>query len=91
MYYSVVIDFIQIKGKDSIEKCITKIDYRDLENIKTEIVKPYLIGCEFIVDGYVIEKSKITRIKIVETDKTIEEIREYKQSRLSSGIIYVYK
>ena len=91
MYYSILIIYDENtkKGKTAAEPVVL-IDKESLDFITEEIIKPYLNGVDFIVDGYILNKSRITRIKIVESEKSIKELREYKQRTLSPGVIYFY-
>ena len=90
MYYSILIAYAEqtTKGK-STAKPVVRIDDENLDYISEKIIKPYLSGKDFIVDGYILNKSKINRLKIVESEKSIKELKKYEQHNLSPGIIYV--
>lgn len=91
MYYSVLIMYDEQKGRNKpVTKSAVLIDKENLDEISDVVIKPYLQGINFIVDGFILNKSKITRLKIVESPKSIKDLRDYKQSRLSPGIIYSY-
>lgn len=91
MYYSVLIMYDEQKGRNKpVTKSAVLIDKENLDEISDVVIKPYLQGINFIVDGFILNKSKITRLKIVESPKSIKDLRDYKQSRLSPGIIHSY-
>lgn len=71
MYYSVLID-----SKDFI-KSIILIDQTNIDKIKKEIVIPYLNGEEIFLNGCVLKKSKIYRIKIISHTKTLKYIIKF--------------
>ena len=79
-----------MSGRKNPINYVCVYDESNLETILRDVVKPYLNEEEFIVDGYVLKKSIIKRIKVVESDRSIKDIKNYKQSRLSPGVIYVY-
>lgn len=91
MYYSILITYDENIGKGkTAAKPVVLIDKENLDFITEEIIKPYLNGVDFIVDGYILNKSRITRIKIVESEKSIKELKEYKQRTLSPEVMHLY-
>ena len=90
MYYSVLITYAEqaTKGK-ATAKPIVRLDDENLDYISEKIIKPYLKGIDFFVDGFILNKSKITRLKIVESEKSIKELKKYKQRSLPPNVIYV--
>ena len=90
MYYSILITYAEraTKGK-ATTKPVVLLDDENLYYISEKIIKPYLKGLDFIVDGFILNKSKITRLKIVESEKSIKELKKYKQRSLSPNIIYI--
>ena len=89
MFYSVLID------SEVVIKSITLIDQPDKNRIKTDIIFPYLKGEEFFVDGYLLNKSKISRIKIVSSEKSIDNLVDFKneqrrmKNRMSNVVIAI--
>ena len=88
MYYSLLIEFDDEKVKSKV-KHVTMIDKGNLDDIYNSVVIPYREGKDFYVNGFVLSKSKITRIKIVKSHKSIKELRDYKQEMLPSNVIFV--
>lgn len=91
MYYSVLIEYNdQNTRRKSPPKPITIVDMENIDDISKEVIIPYLKGENFNADGFVLNKSQITRIKIVQSTKSIKALRDYKQSQLSAYIIATY-
>ena len=91
MYYSVLIIYDEQKGRSKpITKSVVMIDKESIDDISDTVIKPYLKGIDFRVDGYILNKSYITRLKIVESEKSIKELKEYKQRTLPSEVAYLY-
>ena len=74
MYYSVLIETSEGIGKNKKILPKTLVDQPNMDKIKTEIVTPYLKEEEFIMDGYCLRKSEISRIKIVSSEQSIIEL-----------------
>ncbi len=86
MYYSVLIEVTE--GNNSREH--TMLDQPDLDEIIKKIIIPYAEGNEFIVDGYRLNESKISRLKIVSSKLSIKSILESKQKAVPAGRIRLY-
>lgn len=82
-YYHVLIE-----TKNPSEKYY-ELDKMDLSEIKEEIVIPYLNGKEFTVDGYFLDKTKVKRFIIKESDCSSEEYATRERAKLSRNIIMV--
>lgn len=72
-YYHVYIERNNL-GSDIYEK-----DRTDLSELKNDIVLPYLKGNQFRIDGYSLDKTKIERILIKESDISYKEYTERKR------------
>lgn len=72
-YYHVYIERNNL-GSDIYEK-----DRTDLSELKNDIVLPYLKGNQFRIDGYFLDKTKIERILIKESDISYKEYTERKR------------
>lgn len=68
---------------------IVKADVLDISEIIETIVIPYLQEKEFYVDGYVLSKKLVKRIKIGVTEKPAQKIADYKNQTMPAGIIMV--
>lgn len=82
-YYHVLIE------TNEPSKKYYELDKTDLSEIKEEIMIPYLKEEEFRFDGYSLNKSKIDRILIKESDCSSEEYATQEQEKLSPNIIMV--
>ena len=63
---------VYIESDDPRARCYD-LDNTDLSNIKEDVILPYLKGDRFHFDGYLLDKTKITRIIIKESDITSEK------------------
>lgn len=90
VYYSVLIETREGTGKNERLNSLTVADYTE-EELRENIILPYLQGKQFIIDGYVLDKSKIQRIKVVASDRRMDEIIEiYNQKNKNSGVVWIY-
>lgn len=81
-FYHVLV--VTNKGEKVVETDIT-----DIDEIYSRILIPYLQEDEFYVDGFILEKKKITRIKIGFTNQSAKEIAAYKNETMPQGVIMV--
>lgn len=96
MYYSILIEYQVKTRKGTDTNTVTQIDEEDLNKLKDRIVKPYVTGEQFYVDGFCLNATKVSRIKIVQSELTIKELMREKQARLnepgsSVTVLYTYK
>ena len=91
MYYSLLIEYYDSKtNRQNNVNYAMVYDEKKLDRFLREVIRPYLDGETFIVDGYVLGKDIIKRIKIVETDRSIKEIRKNKQrAMMATGVCMV--
>lgn len=82
MYYSVLIEIPSGNKKDSKNLSITLVDQLDTDKIKFEIVMPFLNKEEFLVDGYCLSNSKVSRVKIVSSEQSIKSIVDLRNQQL---------
>ena len=64
---------------------ITLVDQLNTDRIKTEIVIPYINEEEFFMDGYCLTKSKVSRIKIVSSERSIKSIVDLREHQLEES------
>lgn len=81
LYYHVLIESYESS------KPYYELDKTDLSEIKDEFIIPYLKGEQFIFDGYFLDKSKVKRFLIKESDCSSKEYAKRKQEELSSNVI----
>ena len=89
MYYSVLIEVPEIIGQKKNILQITLVDQLNMDKVKTEVVIPYLKEDEFVMNGYCLKKSAISRIKIVSAERSIHELIEIEYAKIASGIICI--
>lgn len=87
MFYQVLIETNEKTGKNGANKCYFELDKTDLSEIEERIVKPYLSREDFQFDGYFLKYHEIRRITIKETEKTTEDLSQYENDHMPSGII----
>lgn len=83
MYYSILIEVPETIGQKKNINQITLADQPNMDRIKTEIVVPYINEEEFFMDGYCLTKSKVSRIKIVSSERSIKSIVDLRNHQLS--------
>ena len=88
MYYQVLVEINETIGKSRTNKKITEIDRTNEEQIMNDIIIPFIKNMEFCVNGYLLKKDNICRIKISTTEKSARELSEIENSKLSSNILY---
>ena len=67
MYYQVLVEINETIGKSRTNKKITEIDKTNEEQIMNDIIIPFIKNMEFCVNGYLLKKDNICRIKISTT------------------------
>lgn len=87
MFYHIIIEKLNASKKESN----VNVFCYDLgkEFVIEKILKPYLIGKNFIVDGYSLNKSNVERFKLVSTEKRIDELVLLAQNEVPDGFVYV--
>lgn len=90
MFYSVLVEVYKSNSTGYFP--IIKADHTNLETIKADIIIPYLQGEDFFVDGYLLNKPKISRIKIVSSEQSIQSLVDLKneQQDYENSISNVY-
>ena len=81
LYYHVLIESYESS------KPYYEMDKTDLSEIKDEFIIPYLKGEQFIFNGYILDKSKVKRFIIKESDCSLKEYATREQAKLSPNII----
>jgi len=87
MYYQVLIETSERVGKAGGNKQYFELDKTDLTEIEERIVYPFLRKEDFQFDGYFLKVAEIKRITIKETQKTTQELSQYENDNMPSGII----
>jgi len=83
LYYSVLIEVPETIGQKKNINQITLVDQPNMDRIKTEIVVPYINEKEFFMDGYCLTKAKVSRIKIVSSERSIKSIVDLRNNQIS--------
>lgn len=81
--------FYQVLIVTNKKEKIVEVDLTDIDDILNRIIIPYLLEEEFFVDGFVLCKDKINRIKIGVTEKSANQIAAYKNETMPKGILMV--
>ncbi|XZK07171.1 TIR domain-containing protein [Clostridium perfringens] len=87
MYYQILIETNEKIGKSKANKVITDIDIIDKKEIINDVLVPYLVNNEFTVNGYILTKKEISRLKIMTTEKSVRELSKYENDNMPSGVI----
>ncbi len=90
MFYHVQIETTD-KDKKGNYLTVFDLDNSNLSDLKKYIFSPYLKRTEIFIDGRQLEYSRIRQIKIFESEKTSNELRDIAQSKLSANIIMSYR
>lgn len=89
MYYQVLIEINEKIGKSNTHKKITEIDKTNEEQIINDIIIPFLKNIEFRVNGYILKKENIHRLKISTTEKSARELAQHENDcNVARNIIY---
>lgn len=89
MFYHVIIETTEKVGKDRIKQKLFELDKIEISEIENDFVMPYLRGEEFQFDGYFLQKEKINRFCIKQSNEGTKNLVDYAYSKLSSGIFMV--
>jgi predicted nucleotide-binding protein len=87
MYYHVLIETIEKKGKAQKNSQIFELDFYSKEKVIEEVVLPYINKQEFQFDGYFLSAEKIIRVVVRESDKDSSTLSRMANDSLSPGII----
>ncbi len=87
MYYQILVETAEKIGKSKTNKVITDIDRTDKNELINDVLIPYLKNEEFIVNGYLLKKQDIQRLKISTTEKSARELSKYENDHMPSGLI----
>ncbi|MFA9375740.1 MAG: TIR domain-containing protein [Lachnotalea sp.] len=87
MYYHILIETNEKIGTSNSNKNITEIDILNREEIICDIAKPYLSNEEFTVNGYILKKQDIIRLKIMTTEVSARVLSNAENRSMPSGVI----
>lgn len=87
MYYHVLIETIEKKGKSQKNTQIFELDFDKKESVIDEVVLPYINKQEFQFDGYFLSAEKIIRVVVRESEKDSSTLSKMANENLSPGII----
>lgn len=89
MYFHVLIETNEKVGKTSKNKQYFELDKIDLSEVEDRVIEPFLRGEDFQFDGYFLRKSEIKRISIKKTEKTTQDLSQYENTHMPSGILMI--
>ena len=87
MYYQILIETNEKVGKNQRNKRYYELDKTDLQEIKEDIIIPYLEKEEFQFDGYFLNPKNITRVVVKTSERTSKECSQHANDNLAPGII----
>lgn len=87
MYYQVLIETKEKGGKDKDNRQYFELDKTELQEIKEDIIIPYLENKKFQFNGYFLEYNDIVRVVVKETEKTSKEYPRHIINNHSLGIM----
>lgn len=87
MFYQILIEAVEGYGKYEQKKKIYEIDKEDKEEILKDVLIPYINEEEFVVNGYILKKENVIRLKIVTTRKPARVLAEYENAHMPDGVI----
>lgn len=87
MYYHLLIESTFLINETKANRVITDIDRTDLELIIEEVILPYQNDQEFFVNGYVLKKRDIKRLKVISTEKSARELSKFENDNMPRGVI----
>jgi len=87
MYYHVLIETIEKKGKSQENTQIFELDFENKEAVIEEVVLPYINKQEFQFDGYFLSAENIIRVVVRESEKDSSTLSRMANDNLSPGII----
>lgn len=87
MYYQVLIEARENMGKSKATKEITELDIVHKNQIIEDVLVPYLKNEQFSVNGYILNKSDIVRLKVMVTEQSASELSRYENNNMPIGVI----
>ena len=87
MYFQVLIETNEKVGRSGKNKQYFELDKSDLAEIEERVIGPFFRGEDFQFDGYFLSKSEVKRIAIKRTEKTTQELSQYENDHMPSGVI----
>ena len=87
MYYQVLVEIKEKIGKSNQNKEITVLDVESRDEVLNDIVIPYLNNEEFVFNGYMLNKQKINRLKVMTTEQTVRSLSQYENDNMPQGLI----
>jgi predicted nucleotide-binding protein len=89
MYYHVIIETKENDPKSKKNKQYYEFDKTDIDEIKNDIIFPYLKKEEFQFNGYFLEPSNIIRLAVKQSEKLIDQLVKLAYDNLSRGVIAI--
>lgn len=86
MYYHVLIETKDKIAKSQANKQYFELDKTNLQEIKDEVVIPYLDKRGFQFDGYFLEYKDIVRVVVKESEKTSKIYSQHANANIAPGI-----
>ena len=87
MYYHILIESNDRIEKSRENKPITELDILDKNKLVSDIIVPYLDNQEFTVNGYILNKKTISRLKVMTTKESVYKLSKYENDHMPDGVI----
>lgn len=87
MFYQILIEIKDKIGKSNQNKEITVLDWDSRDSVLNDIIIPYLGNKEFVFNGYMLNKQKINRLKVMTTEQTVRDLSKYENDHMAPGVI----
>lgn len=88
MYYHVLIETKEKIGKNQSNRKYFELDKQNMEEIKEDIIIPYLNKNSIQFDGYFLNYADIARVVIKSSKQTSRECSQHANDSLAPGIIF---
>ena len=90
MYFHIIVETKEKVGKNSNYETLYEYDKTDLDQIKTDLVIPYLKKDKFQFKGYFLSDNNVRRIAIKRTTTPIDVIRDAQQQKVSRNVLFFW-
>ena len=90
MYYHIYVEFFAGNSKNPKKESCYEKDMETLDRIKKYYVKPFEEGKQFFISGRVIRPDTINVFRILESDKSLDQLLNEKNNGIPNGVIMWY-
>lgn len=87
MFYQILVETKEKTGKSNKNMKIVVLDIESRKDVLNDVVIPYLNNEEFVFNGYMLNKHKINRLKIMTTEKSARELADYENDNMPPNFL----